>query len=365
MRYAWPKLRHMFSVLNNGDTTPCDLEDPPTILFGPHRIWRNLLVENPVDLLVIERGHHSKASGIIRSETWEEMVGSTPTDKRPQIVLEAWRSDIQVWKYRPMCKPTVTRWLKLGYQSHYKFVNATAIGGAVDQDRALVIRVRSEEANANSGEWKWDQWDHNLSVIRPMSNLSGPTRTGPPDPEVAQPSNASQSWRAHRNRKGNQRINGRRSCQRPWRTYRKRTYRPAVLTSPPQYFTGNTWPTPSSSSTSGQQARRPRETMVCSGTFLYFLKSHKMKSPRTTSNGSHQTFHLGTNGTASTCLTSGKLPEPTLTLRRSSKMECGDLPSTETTTQVKDKNPRDSNFFGGNSQRNTGKNCDWVRVRTS
>ena len=174
MRYAWPKLRHMFSVRNNGDTTPCDLEDPPTILFGPHRIWRNLLVENPVDLLVIERGHHSKASGIIRSETWEEMAGSTPTDKRPQIVLEAWRSDIQVWKYRPMCKPTVTRWLKLGYQSHCKFVNATAIGGAVDQDRALVIRVRSEEANANSGEWKWDQWDHNLSVIRPMSNLLVP-----------------------------------------------------------------------------------------------------------------------------------------------------------------------------------------------
>ncbi|CAJ1968834.1 unnamed protein product [Cylindrotheca closterium] len=170
MRYAWPKMTVSFSIRENGETVPSDLEDPPVVLFGPHRSWKGLLNTYPVDLLVIERGNYKQPSGSPRREPWEDMVESVPPEKRPKLVIECWRSDPTLWQYGPTSKATTTRWRDIGYYVNCRTINATSIGGAINQERLLVARTRADIG----AQWVWDNLDRDLAVIRPMGNLLTP-----------------------------------------------------------------------------------------------------------------------------------------------------------------------------------------------
>lgn len=170
MRYAWPKLRLQFSIRENGERLPNDLEDPPFTRTGPHRPWPNLLVHHPVDVLVIEKGSYRRPRSVPKKEPWEETVGAAPPEKRPKVVIEAWRSDPNLWQYGPMSKSATTRWKELGYTVNCRTINATSVGGAIDQDRLLIVRTRLD----SGGKWEWDHLDRELTVTRPMSNLLTP-----------------------------------------------------------------------------------------------------------------------------------------------------------------------------------------------
>ena len=108
MRYAWPKLELVFSIRLQGETLPSDLIDPPVVRLGPHRPWKGFLCLHPVELLVIEKGNSKHPTSSPRREPWEEMVDSTPPTTQPKVVIEAWRSDPNLWKYGPMSMSVTT-----------------------------------------------------------------------------------------------------------------------------------------------------------------------------------------------------------------------------------------------------------------
>ncbi|CAJ1936816.1 unnamed protein product [Cylindrotheca closterium] len=159
-----------FSIRENEETVPTDLRDPPVVLYGPHHQWKGLLDTHPVDLLVIEKGHYTRPSGGPKQEPWEDMVDSVPPKHRPKVIIESWRSDPTLWQYGPTSKPTTTRWREAGCNINCCTIKATSIGGAITQERLLVVRTRID----CQAQWTWDSLDRDMSVIRPMGNLLTP-----------------------------------------------------------------------------------------------------------------------------------------------------------------------------------------------
>jgi hypothetical protein len=144
MRAAWPKLEHVFSVRRSGDSwvkgerSP----EPDQVWKEPHRLSNTLLSNSPVDLLTVERG--SLRSPSCSTNIWEKLVSKTETSKRPRVILESWPPNAQLWTKGPTCKSTTTRWNELDFVSQCKRVDATKVGGAINQSRLLVARVRKD-----------------------------------------------------------------------------------------------------------------------------------------------------------------------------------------------------------------------------
>ena len=170
MRYAWPKLDVRFAVRNSKESLPPDLEDPQNLFYGPHRTRPSLLNKHPVDLLVIEKGSHGAPISNLSPQPWEEIIQQTSPANQPTVVIEAWQSSATLWRHGPTSKAVTARWRDLGYDLYCKKVNATQIGGAIDQERLLVIRLKRDSGFS----WHRDQLDRDLSVIRPMGNLLVP-----------------------------------------------------------------------------------------------------------------------------------------------------------------------------------------------
>ena len=171
MRYAWPKIKVVFSIHHENDTRPPNQQDPSTILkIGPHRDWPKLFAQHPVDLVVVEKGDLCLPRKSPHPEAWEKSIAALQPLQRPKLVIEAWRSDAQLWVNGPASKSTLTRWKKLGYNLHCRKVNATSIGGAIDQDRLIVVRVHQRE----NLHWHWDSLNRSLEHRRPMENLLTP-----------------------------------------------------------------------------------------------------------------------------------------------------------------------------------------------
>jgi hypothetical protein len=58
MCLAWPSLEHKFSVRRNHKDIPLlGAQAPPKVVKGHHHFKRNLLVKNPMDLLLVEQGY--------------------------------------------------------------------------------------------------------------------------------------------------------------------------------------------------------------------------------------------------------------------------------------------------------------------
>lgn len=166
-RAAWPKLRHVFAVRRlHSSPSPDGVSfgpQPDVILPGP-RPPRGLLSTHPVDLLVVERGHLRSASTL--SYWWLALVDNASVSIRPKAIVEFWHQAVIGWKSGPMGKGIRSQWQSLGYFTRHLLLRAIDVGGAVTQDRLIVVRLQRTYATC----WEWGLQTPCTSS-RPMSNL--------------------------------------------------------------------------------------------------------------------------------------------------------------------------------------------------
>ena len=171
MRSAWPKLDHVFSVRRSDGNGESEASPEPTkILREPHRLPKELLNNFPVDLLTIEQGDATKPPLSFEQHPWEKLISRTSPENRPRVVIESWPPNAQLWTKGPACKSTTSRWHDLNYVSRFKRVSATDVGGAINQSRLLVARVKHEWSHL----WVWSTEETELDTARPMSTLLTP-----------------------------------------------------------------------------------------------------------------------------------------------------------------------------------------------
>jgi hypothetical protein len=128
------------------------------------------LSRKPVDLLVVEQGHIQRPPSSAAEQNWEALIAATPISKRPRVVIESWGSGADLWEKGPTTKGSQSRWSKLGYTSRCRRVNASHVGGAINQVRFLVARVQ----DAYAPLWSWKAYPSPPPPARPMGNLLTP-----------------------------------------------------------------------------------------------------------------------------------------------------------------------------------------------
>ena len=115
MHQSWGNLHHRFSVASRnspGATNPGLSSDPlPLNLKG---LSHSTLGKQPVDILVVEQGHLICPPSKFRRYEWEDTVKHTRPSDRPQVIIESWASNAQLWCRGPVSKGHVTSWTKLG-----------------------------------------------------------------------------------------------------------------------------------------------------------------------------------------------------------------------------------------------------------
>lgn len=169
MTEAWTTASHKFAIQRDNDVR-APTSPATRIIRGPSRYPLKLLSQNPVDLLVVERGHIQRSPRSPQVEEWEKLVAATPLAKRPTLIVETWRPNALVWSSGPTSKSSLTRWRQLGYASRCKRVCATQVGGAITQVKLLVLRI----AEPKSAGWTWPAEEAASTEVRPMSNLLTP-----------------------------------------------------------------------------------------------------------------------------------------------------------------------------------------------
>lgn len=169
MKYAWPFLDHKFSVRRN-DTKLLGDDGRTEIIRGHHRYPRDLLRRHPVDLLTIEQGHLTTPPPKYQRTSWEDLVEFSPKECRPRVLIETWPGTAQMWRQGPVCKGHTSVWAEMGYTTRCRLINATEVGGAIQQERLIVARVHAHWEHL----WSWDNIEAGQEVLRPMSNLLTP-----------------------------------------------------------------------------------------------------------------------------------------------------------------------------------------------
>ena len=167
MREAATALEHRWAVRRQGSEPPplSQSKDPPRrVIVGTHRFPGGLFHQSPVDLLFIERGTQEKGDGVQPSHV-ETVLHITQEQDRPKYIVEAWNCASPMWNTGPVSKLVITRWKKLGYDTHCRWVQASQVGGAVNQARLLVVRVSQRTGTV----WDWTPIQN--APPRPMSNL--------------------------------------------------------------------------------------------------------------------------------------------------------------------------------------------------
>ena len=143
MTKAWPRMAHAFSIGGHRTTTA-------TYVVPGTRAPQDLLVNHPVDMLIVEQGHRErrpKPSSDICLE-WRTLVQRAT--EPPGLVIETWTGSSSLWVHGPMSKACRTRWKDLGYSSRGKLVDATALNGAIRQLRFIVTRTAD-----TAKPWAW------------------------------------------------------------------------------------------------------------------------------------------------------------------------------------------------------------------
>jgi hypothetical protein len=168
MKEAWPSLEHKFSVRRNGIELVCDVgASQPAVYFGHHRYPSTLLKKHPVDLLAVESGYLKTPPTKYSRTAWSTLVEGTPQECQPRVVIETWPASAQMWRQGPICKSHTTVWKEMRYTTRCCVVNATEVGGAINQERLIVARVHRFWDHL----WRWGQFESGQEVTRPMSNL--------------------------------------------------------------------------------------------------------------------------------------------------------------------------------------------------
>ena len=164
MRHAWPNLEHKFSV--DGFSSTAD-----GFPACGSRVPATFLQEHPVDLLVVDLGQASppRSGSTDKTDFWLSLQTTTYAANRPRVVLESWPSDAVGWIRSPTSKSRRTAWSNLGYTSRYRVIDSLAHGGAINQSRLIVARVRQD---LDPG-WIWPL-PLRGPTDRPMGNLLTP-----------------------------------------------------------------------------------------------------------------------------------------------------------------------------------------------
>ena len=71
IRYAWPKIKVVFSIQRENNTGPPSLQDPSALTkTDSDRAWPILLAQHPVDLVVVEKGDPCLPKKSPQPEAW-------------------------------------------------------------------------------------------------------------------------------------------------------------------------------------------------------------------------------------------------------------------------------------------------------
>ena len=180
MTYAWGVRRTANLPSFLGDRAPklCYQEGA--------RTGRKLWSHQPTDLVFLERGR-SPEQNYTEEPLWERNLGP---DWKGTCLIESWPPRAALWRHGPVSKVAATRWEGRGYTTHCRVINATQVGGALQQERLLVVRWSKQ----TSLPWTWAAEEPLHTPVRPMSNLLTPpglVRSRPcpaPGPQVTIPS---------------------------------------------------------------------------------------------------------------------------------------------------------------------------------
>ena len=160
MTYAWGTRRQQESP------TFLASRAPGVALSSGSRLGRKLVQQHPVDLVFLERGRASEQD-YTSMPPWEHGLGPQPSIK---CLIESWPPQASLWRYGPVSKIASTRWEDWGYSTHCRVVNATQVGGAIQQERLLVVRWNKDQGKT----WQWAPEESSNSPARPMGNLLTP-----------------------------------------------------------------------------------------------------------------------------------------------------------------------------------------------
>ena len=161
MRHAWKTLTHRWT-LNGSPLSAAERVLPPSTRS------KGCLKNFPVDLLVVDFGD-TKSADTLAEEIISDWIHPAPVDKRPEVILESWKKVAIGWRHGPLSKECRSRWSSLGYTSRYQLINSLDVGGAIDQSRLIVARVRADRDEF----WKWPNITSHTTP-RPMGNLLTP-----------------------------------------------------------------------------------------------------------------------------------------------------------------------------------------------
>ena len=126
------------------------------------------VAELEVDVLVVERGGCRGQQQPRPTKTWERLIETQPSDKRPKLIVETWPAQSTLWKpdTSPNGKDCRSRWKALGYETRSKIIDSKHLDGAIEQSLLLVVRDSTDK-------WKWAPYDGTRGS-RPMGNLLTP-----------------------------------------------------------------------------------------------------------------------------------------------------------------------------------------------
>jgi hypothetical protein len=167
---SWKTVEHRFSVRRQGELVESLRSPEPKQVFpgGSHRLPKDLLDRCPVDMLVVEQSFKTQIPTRHEPYSWEEIVEHT--NYRPWLVIESWPANAQIWMKGPASKYHDTIWSKMGYVSRFSRVAAPDIGGAINQSRLLVARVRKGWTHL----FQWPGVERDKKYRRLMASLLKP-----------------------------------------------------------------------------------------------------------------------------------------------------------------------------------------------
>jgi hypothetical protein len=171
MNAAWPAMQQVFFSVRREEMPALERphEDqgtpPPLLLEARHPL--NLLTRNSVGLLTVDKGCIAQPPHGHESNRWEDLLNHTPWGLRPKVVIEIWSSNAQTWEKGPAGKVCRERWRERGHVSRFRRVDATQVGGAIQQVRFIAVRAKEGWASC----WQWPVFEKDAFQVRSMSSL--------------------------------------------------------------------------------------------------------------------------------------------------------------------------------------------------
>jgi hypothetical protein len=172
---AWSTMDHSWEV----EPTRTQLDRVSPDRPRPAQSWdkvcrapRCLLSLHPVDVVVANHTSMGPDTGN-REPEWTTFIQACAPEARPGIVIEVWKPRWIVQPNGPLSKPSQKSMLRLGYQQQSTLIQGTQVGGAVDQQRLIIVYYNPQKQGAHDITGR-DWYLTATRQPRPMSNLLRP-----------------------------------------------------------------------------------------------------------------------------------------------------------------------------------------------